>query len=78
MSTMEIMTSSSIKKMAEVIVARSKLCEGLRKGVADDGQGKERASRETSGMFSRSSRGMSNNLETHCYSPEASYNKSVL
>ena len=30
-STMELMTSSSIKGLAEMIVKRSKLCEGLRK-----------------------------------------------
>lgn len=36
MSTLELMTSSSIKGLAEMIVARSKLCEGLRKEGADD------------------------------------------
>ena len=40
MSTMELMTSSSVKGLAELIVARSKLCEGLRKeGGEGAGQG---------------------------------------
>ena len=78
MSTMETMTSSSIERLAGLIVVRSKLCEGLRKGVDDDDQGEERPSRETIGMSPRCSWGMSNNLKTHCYSPEASYNKTVL
>lgn len=39
-STMELMTSSSIKGLAEMIVTRSKLCEGLKKdGVDGAGQG---------------------------------------
>ncbi len=43
MSTMEMMTSSGIKKLAEVIVARSKLCEGLREGVDGAGEGEGKA-----------------------------------
>lgn len=43
-STMEMMTSSSIKRLVETIVARSKLCEGLRKeGMEGADQGEERA-----------------------------------
>lgn len=41
MSTMELMTSSSINGMAEMIVARSKLCEELMKEKVDDATGPE-------------------------------------
>ena len=41
MSTMELMTSSSISGLAEMIVTRSKLCEGLRKERADGAAGPE-------------------------------------